>query len=145
MSEEVARLVHAYADAVCNNDATGWASTWADDAVWDMGGLRLQGRADIAGAWAQAMADYEQVIQVVYNGAADLDVAAGVGSGRWYVGEFLKPRDGDPKMLLARYDDRYVSVAGVWLFAERALERLYSGPPDLSGVFGSPPSGAAST
>lgn len=142
MSEPIRRLVHDYADAVCRGDADAWGATWAPDGVWDMGSIRLEGRSAILGAWEQAMSDYDQVIHVVWNGSADLDVAAGVGRGRWYIGEFLKPNGASPNMLLACYDDTYLSLDGAWLFQSRRLNRLYSGPADLSGAFGGPPPAA---
>lgn len=139
MNLSISRLVHDYADAVCNTDAEAWEATWAPESVWDMGAVRFEGRADILDAWVQAMSGFEQVVQVVYNGSADLDSDAGTGRGRWYIAEYLKPRSNSAKMMLGFYDDRYVYVDGAWLFGERRLTRLYSGPPDLTGDFAGPP------
>lgn len=139
MSEAIRRLVHDYADAVCCGDADAWGATWAPDGVWEMGTLRMEGRTEIVGAWEQAMAGFDQVIHVAYNGSVDLDPEGNAGRGRWYIGEFLAPRQGSPQMLLACYDDAYVNLDGTWLFAARRLGRLYSGPPDLTGDFGGPP------
>ena len=74
------------------------------------------------------------------NGTADLDHAAGTGTGRWYITEFAKARTGRTLFYLGFYDDTYRrSADDRWRFASRRLERLYQGPPDLSGEFGPPP------
>jgi hypothetical protein len=144
MNADMSRLVHAYADAVCHNDAEAWVATWADDGVWDMGAAQIEGRQELGSVWKAAMAGFEQVIQVVYNGTVQVDERTGAGSGRWYIGEFLEPVEGPPQMLLAYYDDDYTRSEGAWFFARRKLVRLYSGPPDLSSGFAGPPATASS-
>ena len=37
--EEIRNLVEKYADAVCRRDEADWASTWAEDAVWDLSSM----------------------------------------------------------------------------------------------------------
>jgi hypothetical protein len=144
MTADPTHLVHAYADAVCHNDADAWVATWADDGVWDMGGAQIEGREELGSVWKSAMAGFEQVIQVVYNGTVQVDEGTGAGSGRWYIGEFLDPVDGPSQMLLAYYDDDYTRSEGAWLFSRRKLVRLYSGPPDLSSGFAGPPAASPS-
>ena len=129
-------LVHTYADAVVRRDAAQWSSTWAADAVWELGrGRRVEGRDAILALWNSAMDNFAAVVQNVVNGTAEIDLAAGAGAGRWYIIEHWQRADNSRGILLAYYDDTYVCVDGRWLFASRELVVQYSGPPDLSGVF----------
>lgn len=129
-------LVHTYADAVVHCNAEQWAATWAGDAVWDLGGgRRVEGRESIVQLWTAAMGGFKAVIQNVVNGAAQLDLAGGTGSGRWYISEHWHRVDDSRGILLAYYDDTYVYVDDTWRFASRELVIQYRGPSDLSGTF----------
>ena len=134
--DHIEDLVHRYSDAVVHRDAPQWASTWAPDGVWDLGGGRLiEGREAIVEQWRESMARYPAVVQTVLNGAAELDEGAGSGSGRWYVQEVARRIDGEAAVMVAHYDDTYVRVDGNWRFASRKLSIHYRGPADLSGTF----------
>ncbi|MFT5531000.1 MAG: hypothetical protein ACI91O_001016 [Candidatus Poriferisodalaceae bacterium] len=129
-------LVHRYADAVVHRDGVQWESTWAPDAVWELGqDRRMEGREAIVEFWHTAMGGFDAVIQTVLNGTAELDESAGTGTGRWYVSEQFQRTNGDAGILSAHYDDEYKVVAGEWLFTNRGLVVHYMGPPDLSGTF----------
>lgn len=133
---DIAELVHRYADAVVHRNEAQWAATWAPDAVWELGGgHRVEGREAIVGLWNGAMDGFAAVIQNVVNGTADLDDAAGTGSGRWYVIEHWRRTDASAGILLAHYDDNYLLTGEGWRFASRELTIHYMGPPDLSGTF----------
>ena len=133
----VATLVHRYADAVVHRDASQWGACWADDARWDLGpGRSVEGRVAIVEMWRAAMSAYVSVVQTVQNGtASQVHGAADHASGRWYISERFARHDGTRGMLLAHYDDSYVRRDGRWLFASRALQIHYVGPPDLSAEF----------
>jgi hypothetical protein len=134
--ESIHDLVHRYSDAVVHTNEAQWASTWAHDAVWDLGkGRRIEGRNKIVALWNAAMGGFVSVIQNVVNGTATVDVAAGTGSGRWYIIEHWLRVDDTRGILLAHYDDTYVRDGDTWLFASRELVFHYSGPADLSGAF----------
>lgn len=129
-------LVHFYADAVVRRDAAQWAATWANDAVWELGkGRRVEGRDNIVALWTSAMDGFSAVVQSVVNGTAKLDLAAGTGSGRWYIIEHWQRADDSRGILLAYYDDTYVRVDDRWRFASRELVVQDGGPPDLSSRF----------
>ena len=129
-------LLHAYADAVVRRDADQWISTWANDAVWELGkGRRVEGADAILSLWNSAMDGFSAVIQNVVNRTADLDDAAGTGSGRCYIIEHWCRADDSRGVLLAHYDDLYVRRDGGWQFASRELVVHYGGPPDLSAPF----------
>ena len=64
-------LTHRYADAVVRRDADQWASTWAPDAVWELGkGRRVEGREAILALWNSAMDGFKAVVQNVVNSTA---------------------------------------------------------------------------
>jgi ketosteroid isomerase-like protein len=129
-------LLHAYADAVVRRDADQWISTWASDAVWELGkGRQVEGAEAILALWNSAMDGFSAVIQNVVNHTADLDEAAGRGSGRCYIIEHWCRADSSRGLLLAYYDDLYVHRDGGWQFASRELVVQYGGPPDLSAPF----------
>jgi ketosteroid isomerase-like protein len=132
--EAISALVHRYADAVVRRDQAQWASTWAENAEWQLApGRSVEGRGAIVGLWVKAMGGFAAVVQTVTNGAVDVDGDA--ASGRWYVNEHFCRADGVAGILLAYYDDTYVRVDGQWLFASRALVPQYQGPADLSAPF----------
>ncbi len=134
--DDIEDLVHRYSDAVVHRDAEQWASTWAPEGVWDLGGERLvKGRKAIVERWLESMARYPVVVQTVLNGAVELDEDAGTGSGRWYVQEMARRTDGEAVVMVAHYDDAYVRVDGGWRFAARKLSIHYRGPADISGTF----------
>ena len=129
-------LLHRYADAVVRRDPDQWVSTWASDATWELGkGRRVEGSEAILALWNSAMDGFKAVIQNVVNGTAELDDAAGTGTGQWYIIEHWARADDSRGILLANYDDRYVRVDGRWLFASRELTVHYGGAPDLSAPF----------
>ena len=131
---EIAMLVHRYADAVVHRNGEQWASTWAPDAVWDLGGGRLvEGIDAIRKLWYGAMGGFQATIQTVLNGAVDVD--GDTATGRWYIQESLIRSDGTTGILLAHYDDAYTVVDGEWRFSRRFLQPHYAGPPDLSAPF----------
>jgi ketosteroid isomerase-like protein len=133
-------LLHAYADAVCHDDADRWIATWVDDAVWDLGaGHESAGRDAILELWLSAMARYRSVLHRYENSAATVDPDRGTGHGRAYVTEVLHPVDGPPLVMHGYYDDEYRLDDGRWRFARRELVRLYQGPPDYSGFTTTPP------
>ena len=133
MSDEIRTLLARYADAVCRFDAEQWAATWAEDAVWEMDPMSKNGRDQISTAWQGMLARLDGVIHSYLNGWADLDEDA--GTGRWYVIEHFKRPDEDPMTMYGFYDDEYCMEDGQWKFARRSLNRIYYGPPDMSGDF----------
>jgi uncharacterized protein (TIGR02246 family) len=134
--DAITDLVHRYADAVVHRDPDQWSSTWAPDAVWELGkGRRVEGREAILALWNSAMDGFKAVIQNVVNGTCELDDDAGTGSGRCYIMEHWARADDSRGILLAHYDDTYVRIDGEWLFASRELAIHYGGPADLSAPF----------
>lgn len=140
LRDDIADLVHRYADAVVHRDGDQWGATWAPDAVWNLGrGRRVEGRDAIVTLWHQAMGGFAAVVQMVANGAVRAEASDDQGreraSGRWYIFENFQRVDGTPGILLAYYDDTYVKVDGGWCFASRELRPQYQGAPGLTNPF----------
>ena len=64
----IRHLVSAYADAVNRRDKALWASTWAEESVWDLSAFSAEGKANIVQLWEGAMAGFEFVAQIVHQG-----------------------------------------------------------------------------
>jgi hypothetical protein len=133
----IRRLVHRYADAVVRRDAPAWASCWAEQSSWDLGGGRsVESREQITALRRRAMGGMAAVVQMVHNGTAETAGDPDRATGRWYIDERFRRADGTDGILLAHYDDEYVREPdGEWRFARRALVAHYNGPPDLSADF----------
>lgn len=132
----IERLQHRYVDAVIHRNGVQWASTWSDDATWDLGHGRLvEGKPGIVGLWYKAMQGMHAVFQVVHTGDVRYGDTPDNAAGRWYINEWFRRADGSSNMLLAHYDDEYVKVAGEWLFSRRFLQSHYSGAADLTAEF----------
>ncbi len=117
--EDVAaiRALHdRYADAVNRRDGDAWGALWAEDAVWDLMGTRVEGRAAIVGLWANAMAGFSFVGFFSQPGA--IVVSGDRAEGRVWTHELLEGPEGERRPL-GRYDDVLVKRGGAWLFAER--------------------------
>lgn len=129
-------LVHEYADATTHRDPDRWGACFAEDAVWDLGRAKAEGREAIVRLYTRAMGNQLAVTQTVHNGANRAGTDANHAAGRWYIEEKYRLADGTPGVLGAHYDDEYVRDAGGdWRFARRTLTIQYAGPPDLSAEF----------
>lgn len=111
------RALHdCYADAVNRVDAEGWASLWAEDAVWNLMGHEVSGRAAIGAMWKGAMAGFSFVGFFSQPGA--IVVSGNRGEGRVWTHEILVDADGERRPL-GQYEDQYVKQDGSWLFQQR--------------------------
>jgi hypothetical protein len=128
----IRQLVERYADAVCQRNAEQWGSTWAPDAVWDLGARKAEGRENIVQLWLGAMGVYQSALQVVNDGEV-LEVDGDRAKARWYITEYLHPADG-PRIGIGVYFDDYVRIDGQWHFAQRKYNIMYSGKTDLTGT-----------
>lgn len=134
-SDELAirALAARYIDAVNRYHADDWIATWSEDATWDLLGMEVQGRDAILQTWQGAMGGFEFALMMLSSGTIEVDGKQ--ATGRWYLTEHLKTKDGDSSMVLGVYDDEYSSESGSWLFTKRRYNILYRGPQDLSGDY----------
>lgn len=134
--DDIEDLVHRYSDAVVHRDTAQWSATWAADGVWDLGkGRRVEGPDAMVELWTRSMAACTAVIQTVLNGTAQLDEAAGSGTGRWYLLEALQRATGESELMIGHYDDTYTRTGAGWRFSSRLLTVHYKGPSGLTGEF----------
>ena len=131
----IRHLVAVYADAVNRRDEPLWASTWADDGIWDLMGNEITGKNAVVDMWNNAMNGFEFVVQLVYQGTLEIDGAS--ATGRWYLSEHLRPRGSKSgRVNIGTYADQYQRVDDKWLFARRTYNILYNdeGKGDMSGM-----------
>jgi ketosteroid isomerase-like protein len=125
-------LVARYCDALVRADEAAWAETWAEDAVWDLGGFVVAGRGKVVDLWRQATAPFACIVQVASNPMIRVHDDAKTAHGRWTVVEHLATADGSsPTQTVGIYDDDYKVVGGEWLFAKRRFQPVFTGPHDL--------------
>lgn len=94
--------------------------------MWDLAGMRVEGRRAIRALWEQAMKGFTFVGFFVQPGPVAL--TGDRGEGRAYTHELLIQSDGSRRQTVGRYDDAYVRSAGAWLFAERRFTILQEFP-----------------
>jgi SnoaL-like domain len=83
-------------------------------------------------------ADY--LVQTTHPGTIKID--GDIASGRAYLSELIRLRDGSSHLNYAIYHDRYQRTPDGWKFTERVYEIRYL---DSTPLAGSPPDAAADT
>jgi hypothetical protein len=121
-----------YIDAVNRLDAAAWEATWAEGARWRIFGTEFAGRARILEVWKGAMSQFDFVVMALNSGT--LERRGDMVSGRWYVTEFLRSRDGSGRMVLGSYRDEYARESDGWKFSVRSYHVIHQGAFDLSGA-----------
>jgi hypothetical protein len=119
-----------FADAVWRQDATTFASCFAETGEWKIAGFHFSGRAEVEKAFGQLVGRCSRVHLV--TGQPLLTRQADEVLGRHSMTEFAWMPDGTQFMTVGMYHDRYVEEAGEWLFRERFWSFKYRGPIDLS-------------
>ena len=115
--------LESYNDAVFRHDADDWAECWAEDAVWEVGPHRAEGRAAIRDLWVTLMAGYAAAGMYVAHGSVAIDGDA--ADSRAFMLELLKQTDGTERLVSGRYDDRLRRDAdGEWRFVTRSYSVL---------------------
>jgi SnoaL-like domain len=134
LAESAVRQLHArYIDAVWRQDAVSYGDCWQADGEWKILGLHLHGRAEIVRTFENLMQPLERVIQFFHPPI--LHFGDGEVSGRTYVTEHNRFRDGRTGSTIGIYYERYVDDGDRWRFASRHFNLYYIGPPDISGPF----------
>lgn len=113
-------------------DSADWQATWAEQGRWRVFGTEFAGRAKILEFWKGAMSQFDFVVMTLNGGT--LERRGDVVTGRWYLTEYLRARDGSGRMVLGTYRDEYARESGEWRFALRSYHVIYQGPFDLSGA-----------
>ena len=138
---EIEALRGEFSDAVMMNDHYRLASLFTRDGVVRIpeGDIEADGREEIRalGERRQALTDY--FVQTTHPGTIQLD--GDIATGRVYLSELARGRDGSSHLNYFVYHDRYQRTPDGWKFAERVYEIRYL---DISPLAGSAPRAAGS-
>ena len=137
---EIEALRGEFTDAAMMCDYDRAASLFTADGVLRMPyvNVELSGRAEIRafGARREALVDY--LVQTTHPGT--IQIAGDTASGRAYLSELIRMRDGSSHLNYAIYHDRYQRTPDGWKFTERVYEIRYldstslkGSPPDVAG------------
>ena len=86
-------------------------------------GVELVGREQIRAGGERLQGLLDCFVQTTHPGTIQLD--GDTASGRAYVSELIRFRDGGSELNYAIYHDRYQRTADGWKFAERVYEIRY--------------------
>jgi len=130
---EIEALRGEFTDAAMMRDYDRGASLFTRDAVVRMPHLNaeLAGQEEIR-AWGEqvpALVDY--FVQTTHPGTIRLD--GDTASGRAYLQELIRLRDGSSHLNYAIYHDRYQRTGDGWKFTERVYEIRYLDTTPLAG------------
>jgi ketosteroid isomerase-like protein len=140
---EIEALRGEFTDAVMMRDYARVGSLFTTDGVLRMPNVpvELHGLEEIR-AWGErvpTLLDY--FVQTTHPGMIHLD--GDTASGRAYMAELLRMRDGHSEMNYAIYHDRYRRTPDGWKFTERVYEVRYVDTTPLAGSV-PPPAGHVS-
>ena len=130
---EIEALRGEFTDAVMMHDYDRVASLFTPDGVWRMPKIpvELVGQEEIS-AWGERVPEFvDYLVQTTHPGAIRLDGDA--ASGRAYIQEVIRLRDGGSELNYAIYHDRYRRTPDGWRFTERVYEIRYLDTTPLTG------------
>jgi ketosteroid isomerase-like protein len=137
---EIEALRGEFTDAVMTNNHDQLASLFTPDGAVriPLGGIEAAGREQIRalGERRQALADY--FVQTTHPGTIQL--TGDTATGRAYLSELARGRDGGSHLNYFVYHDRYRRTGDGWKFTERIAEFRYL---DTTPLTGSAPHAAA--
>jgi ketosteroid isomerase-like protein len=130
---EIEALRAEFSDAVMMNDHERLASLFTPDGVVRIPLARIEAAGPEAiralGQRRQALAEF--FVQTSHPGPVRLD--GDTASGRGYLSELIRGRDGSSHLNYFIYHDRYQRTADGWRFAERVAEFSYVDDSPLPG------------
>ena len=130
---EIEALRGEFTDAGMMDDYDRFASLFAPDGVlrWPHINKEFVGREEIR-AWGERVADLvDFLVQNTHPGTIQLD--GDTASGRAYMSELGRTRDGHQGLNYAIYHDRYQRTGDGWKFTERVDEIKYLDTTPLAG------------
>jgi ketosteroid isomerase-like protein len=130
---EIEALRGEFTDAVMMHDHDRVASLFTEDGVWRMphGNIELAGRDAIREFRAKVPDFLEFLVQNTHPGS--ITVNGDTASGRAYISELIRTRDGQSMLNYAIYHDRYQRTPDGWKFRERVYETRYEDTTPLTG------------
>jgi ketosteroid isomerase-like protein len=130
---EIEALRAEYSDAAMMGDYDRLASLFTQDGVmrWPHANAEFAGRDAIRAVGAQRDTHVEYLVQTTHAGLIQLD--GDTASGRAYIHEIIRLRDGGSHLNYAIYHDRYLRTSDGWKFTERVYEVRYLDTTPLTG------------
>jgi ketosteroid isomerase-like protein len=130
---EIETLRGEFTDAVMMRDYDRVASLFTRDGMWRMPNIpvELAGQEEIR-AWGERVPQFvDYLVQTTHSGTIRL--VGDTASGRAYIQELIRLRDGGSELNYAIYHDRYQRTPDGWRFTERAYEIRYLDTTPLTG------------
>lgn len=128
----IRRLVDTFCDGVNSRDGRLWGSVWDDDGpTFCLSGIERSGKDTIVAGFVDGIAAYDLLVQVAPNGRVEID--GDTATGRWYILEIGRLRDGTSSQQVALCHDQYRRTADGWRLRRREVERIYKGDAALEG------------
>ncbi len=130
---ELEALPGQYTDAVMSHDYDRFSALFTADAVIRIpdAGIELAGRPEIRAGIERLQAGWEFFVQTTHPGSIQLD--DDTATGRTYLCELGRLRDGSSVLNYAIYHDRYRRTEDGWKFTERVYELRYLDRTPLAG------------
>jgi ketosteroid isomerase-like protein len=136
---EIEALRGEFTDAAMMRDRARLASLFTRDGALRMPNIpaELIGQEEIRAGGERLQAQWDFFVQTTHPGTIQLD--GDTATGRAYIQELARTRDGRQGQNYAIYHDRYQRTGDGWKFAERVYEVRYL---DTSPLAGSAPGAA---
>lgn len=131
---EIEALRAEFSDASLTHDWDHFASLFTEDGAWRMPhiGVELVSRKDIRAGVERLRGLWEFFVQNTHPGVVKLD--GDTATGRAYIAEFGRFREGGSNLNYSVYHDRYQRTPDGWRFAERRYEVRYVDTSPLPGT-----------
>jgi ketosteroid isomerase-like protein/L-lactate utilization protein LutC len=130
---EIEALRGEFTDAAMMRDRARLASLFTPDGALRMPNIpaELVGREEIRAGGERLQAQWDFFVQTTHPGTIELD--GDTATGRAYIQELARTRDGRQGLNYAIYHDRYQRTPDGWRFTERVYEVRYLDPTPLAG------------
>jgi ketosteroid isomerase-like protein len=130
---EIEALRGEFTDAVMMRDYDRVASLFTPDGALRMPNVpaELTGHEEIRGWGARVPTFVDFLVQTTHPGTIRL--AGDTATGRAYLQELIRTRDGRSELNFAIYHDRYQRTGDGWKFTERVYEIRYRDASPLAG------------
>jgi len=130
---EIEALRGEYTDAVMMRDYDRLASLFTEDGAVRMPHIKQEavGREEIRAGVERLQGLLDCFVQTTHAGTIRLE--GDNASGRAYLSELVRFREGDSQLNYAVYHDRYLRTSDGWKFTERVYEVRYLDPTPLAG------------
>jgi ketosteroid isomerase-like protein len=130
---EIEALRGEFTDAAMMRDRARLASLFPRDGALRMPNIpvELVGREEIRTGGEQLQDQWEFFVQTTHPGTIQLD--GETATGRAYIQELARTRDGRQGLNYAIYHDRYQRTPDGWKFTERVYEVRYLDTTPLAG------------